>query len=192
VSFEGQPGLPPKGSDKPRVALKHTEDVKVSIQNADLAITRWMARYGLLLLRLSLGLIFLWFGALKFFPRMSPAQDLAIRTIDVLSGSLVPATIALPVLAAWECLIGIGLLVGRGLRAILFLLYVQMLGTLTPVVLLPSELFTRFPYAPTLEGQYIIKNLVLISAGIVVGATVRGGGIVADPPKGTFQRGTAA
>jgi uncharacterized membrane protein YphA (DoxX/SURF4 family) len=168
--------------------LKPTEDVKGSIRNADLAITGWMARYGLLLLRLSLGVIFLWFGALKFFPQMSPAQDLAIRTIAVLSANLVPAAIALPVLAAWECLIGIGLLVGRGLRAILLLLYMQMLGTLTPVMLFPSEIFTRFPYAPTLEGQYIIKNLVLISAGIVVGATVRGGRMVADPRQlGTEQ-----
>jgi hypothetical protein len=40
--------------------------------------------------------------------------------------------------------------------------------------------FTRAPYAPTLEGQYIIKNLVLIAAGIVIGATVRGGGLVSD------------
>lgn len=120
----------------------------------------------------------------KFFPQMSPAQDLAIRTIDMLSGEFVPATVALPLLAAWECLIGIGLLAGKGLRAILFLLYVQMLGTLTPVALFPSEIFTQFPYAPTLEGQYIIKNMAPISAGIVVGATVRGGRIVADPPTG--------
>ena len=84
-------------------------------------------------------------------------------------------------MAGWECLIGLGLLVGRGLRGILLLLYLQMLGTLTPIVLFPDEVFTRIPYVPTLEGQYIIKNLVLISAGIVVGATVRGGRIVPDP-----------
>ena len=104
---------------------------------------------------------------------MSPAQDLAIRTIDMLSGEFVPATVALPLLAAWECLIGIGLLAGKGLRAILFLLYVQMLGTLTPVALFPSEIFTQFPYAPTLEGQYIIKNLVLIGAALYLGGRVR-------------------
>lgn len=165
------------------------ERIGISFQTADLAITHWMARYSLTLLRLSLGIVFLWFGALKFFPQMSPAQDLAIRTIDMLSGGLVPATVALPLLAAWECLIGLGLLAGRGLRAILFLLYVQMLGTLTPVALFPSEVFTQFPYAPTLEGQYIIKNIVLISAGIVVGATVRGGGIVADPPTRESRQG---
>ena len=154
--------------------------IRRSLNRSDLAITRWMARLGIPLLRLSLGVVFLWFGALKLFPNVSPAQELATRTLDMLSGGLVPASVSLPFLAGWECLIGLGLLVGRGLRAILFLLYVQMLGTLTPIVLFPDEVFTRIPYAPTLEGQYIIKNLVLISAGIVVGATVRGGRIVPD------------
>jgi len=150
-----------------------------------------MARYGLSLLRLSLGVVFLWFGALKFFPQMSPAQDLATRTISLLSGGLLPPSVSLPLLAGWECLIGIGLLVGRRLRVILLLLYAQMLGTLTPIVLFPHEVFSRIPYAPTLEGQYIIKNLVLISAGIVVGATVRGGWMVAEPRANVMQRGSA-
>ena len=139
-----------------------------------------MARIGIALLRLSLGVVFLWFGALKFFPNVSPAQELATRTLDMLSGGVVPASVSMPFLAVWECLIGLGLLVGRGLRGILLLLYLQMLGTLAPIVLFPDEVFTRIPYVPTLEGQYIIKNLVLVSAGIVVGATVRGGRIVPD------------
>jgi len=159
------------------------EEVKESLETADRGITRWMARYGLLFLRLSLGIVFLWFGALKFFPELSPARELATRTIGVLTGGWVTAKVALPVLASWECLIGIGLLAGRGLRTVLLLLYLQMLGTLTPVVIFPHEVFIHIPYAPTMEGQYIIKNLVLISAGIVIGATVRGGKIVADPPR---------
>ena len=75
-------------------------------------------------------------------------------------------------------MIGLGLIFGVWMRVTLLLLFVQMLGTMTPIFLFPNEVFTRIPYAPTLEGQYIIKNLVLISAGIVIGATVRGGGIV--------------
>jgi hypothetical protein len=67
------------------------------------------------------------------------------------------------------------------MRGILLLLFLQMLGTMTPLFLFPGEVFTRIPWAPTLEGQYIIKNLVLISAGLVLGATVRGGAVVADP-----------
>jgi uncharacterized membrane protein YkgB len=152
------------------------------LQAADSAITGWMARYGPMLLRVSLGIVFLWFGVLKFFPSASPAEELASRTISVLTGGLIPAAVSLPFLAGWECLIGLGLLIGRGLRGILFLLYMQMLGTLTPIFLFPHEVFVRIPYAPTLEGQYIIKNLVLISAGIVVGATVRGGSMVPEPP----------
>ena len=143
------------------------------LNRVDLAITRWMAGFGIVLLRLSLGVVFLWFGALKFYPNVSPAQELATRTIHTLSGGLVPASVSLSFLAGCECLIGIGLLVGRGLRGILLLLYVQMLGTLTPIVLFPHEVFTRIPYVPTLEGQYIIKNLVLISAAMAVGGTVR-------------------
>jgi uncharacterized membrane protein YkgB len=147
----------------------------------DIRITRWMARHGPVLLRLSLGLVFVWFGALKFLPGGSPAENLATRTISALSGGLVSPSVSLPVLAGWECLIGLGLLSGKLLRATLALLFVQMLGTLAPLVLFPHEVFVRIPFIPTLEGQYIIKNLVLISAGVVVGATVRGGHLEAEP-----------
>ena len=148
---------------------------------ADAAITRWMARYGVTLLRISLGVVFFWFGLLKFFPGLSPATELATRTIDVLTFGKVPQGVAINVLAAWETLIGLGLILGIAMRATLLLLFVQMLGTITPIFFFPELVFTRVPYAPTLEGQYIIKNLVLISAGIVIGATVRGGALVAEP-----------
>jgi uncharacterized membrane protein YphA (DoxX/SURF4 family) len=151
------------------------------LERIDVRLTRWMARNGLTLLRMSLGLVFFWFGFLKFFPGMSPADDLAARTIEVLSGGAVQANISLPVLAVWESVIGLGLLFGIFMRTVLLLLAVQMIGTLTPLVLFPDEVFNRIPFAPTLEGQYIIKNAVLISAGIVLGASVRGGGLVAEP-----------
>jgi uncharacterized membrane protein YphA (DoxX/SURF4 family) len=151
------------------------------LERIDVRLTRWMARNGLTLLRMSLGLVFFWFGFLKFFPGMSPADDLAARTIEVLSGGAVQANISLPVLAVWESVIGLGLLFGVFMRTVLLLLAVQMIGTLTPLVLFPDEVFNRIPYAPTLEGQYIIKNAVLISAAIVLGASVRGGGLVAEP-----------
>jgi uncharacterized membrane protein YphA (DoxX/SURF4 family) len=143
-------------------------------------ITQWMARYGVLLLRISVGIVFFWFGILKFFPNLSPAQDLATRTIEALTFGLVPPMISLPVLATWEVLIGLGLITGKFMRGTLFLLGTQMLGTLTPMILFPAETWQVFPISPTLEGQYIIKNLVLISSGIVIGATVRGGRLVAE------------
>ncbi len=162
-----------------------------SFDRLDKKITTWMARYGLLLLRISLGLVFLWFGFLKFFPGLSPAQDLATRTIEVLSFGLLKPEVSIYILAVWECLIGLGLLAGRFMRATLLLLFLQMLGTITPIFLFPSEVFLRIPYAPTLEGQYIIKNMVLISAGLVLGATVRGGGMVVEPGEPIERPGAA-
>ena len=162
-----------------------------SFDRLDKKITTWMARYGLLLLRISLGLVFLWFGFLKFFPGLSPAQDLATRTIEVLSFGLLKPEVSIYILAVWECLIGLGLLAGRFMRATLLLLFLQMLGTITPIFLFPNEVFLRIPYAPTLEGQYIIKNMVLISAGLVLGATVRGGGMVVEPGEPIAQPGAA-
>lgn len=155
----------------------------------DRRITEWMALHGLTMLRVALGVIFLWFGVLKFFPGLSPAEDLAGRTIEALSLGNIPASVALPVLAAWEVAIGLGLIIGRWMRAILLLLFAQMLGTITPLVLFPAETFVRIPYAPTLEGQYIIKNIVLVTAAIVLGATVRGGELTHEPVVATRQSG---
>ena len=143
----------------------------------DAAITRVLARSGIPVLRIGLGIVFFWFGVLKFFPSLSPAEDLAARTIETLTFGAVRPNLSLPVLATWETVIGLGLISARFLRAILFLLAVQMLGTLTPLFLFPAETFSQFPFAPTLEGQYIIKNVVLIGAAMVVGSTVRGGRI---------------
>jgi len=139
-----------------------------------------MARHGITLTRLALGIVFFWFGALKLIPGWSPAEGLATRTMARLTFSAIAPGTALIVLAVWEVLIGLGLLTGKFLRVTLLLLWVQMLGTLTPLVLFPGETFRVPPIAPTLEGQYIIKNLVLITAALVVGATVRGGQLRTD------------
>jgi uncharacterized membrane protein YphA (DoxX/SURF4 family) len=147
----------------------------------DARITRWMARYGILFLRISMGIIFLWFGALKFFPGLSPAAGLATRTIERLTFGLIAPDVSIIILATWESLIGLGLITGYFIRATLLLLFLQMLGTISPIFFFPKEVFTILPYAPTLEGQYILKNMVLISAGLVIGSTVRGGKVVADP-----------
>lgn len=147
----------------------------------DVRVTRWMARYSVVILRVGLGAIFLWFGVLKFFPNLSPAEELATKTIQTLTFGVVQPDLSLPLLATLETLIGLGLITGKFMRITLLLLVFQMLGTVTPLVLFPSETFTQFPYAPTLEGQYIIKNVVLVAAALVIGATVRGGAVIADP-----------
>lgn len=153
------------------------KDIYRLYERIDRQITELMARYGLLSLRIGLGIIFLWFGALKLFPGLSPAEELVRNTTY-----FVDPDWFLPVLALWEMAIGIGLIIGRGMRLTLLLLFLQMPGTALPLLILPSAVWTTFPYALTLEGQYIIKNLVLVSAGLVLGATVRGGGLVAEPP----------
>jgi len=146
---------------------------RTRLEALDASVIGWMQRHGLTLLRWSLGLVFLWFGALKFVPDASPAADLALRTIDQLTGGALAPRQALGVLAAWECLIGLGLLAGRLLRLTLALLWLQMLGAVLPVFLFPEAVFRQIPLVPTLEGQYIVKNAVLISASLVLGADLR-------------------
>ena len=120
-------------------------------------------------------MIFLWFGALKLVPGLSPAEELVRSTI------FVPPDLAQPVLAIWEVVIGLGLLLGRYLRLTLLLLFAQMAGTALPLVLLPDVVWTEFPYGLTLEGQYIVKNLVVIGAAIVIGKAAHGGRIISEP-----------
>jgi uncharacterized membrane protein YkgB len=136
--------------------------------HVDRRIAGWMRTYGPTLLRLSLGAVFVWFGALKFFDGLSPAESLVRRTVYWVDPDLF-----IPVLGAWEVLIGVGLLYRPLIRGAIFLLFLQMPGTMMPLVLLPEVCFTAFPFGLTLEGQYIIKNLVLISAALVIGGTVR-------------------
>jgi len=136
----------------------------------DRKITEWLSKYGLLILRICLGIIFLWFGILKFFTELSPAEDLVRNTVYFMDPD-----IFIPILALWESVIGVGLITGKYMRLTLLLLFLQMPGTVLPLIILPEKVWTIFPYGLTLEGQYIIKNLVLISAGLVLGATVRGG-----------------
>lgn len=154
------------------------QEIRRRADQIDARITRWMARYSVIILRVALGLVFLWFGALKFIPGLSPAQSLAGQTIELLTFGLIPPAVSVLILAAWECAIGIGLITGLFIRITIFLLLTQMAGTLTPLFLFPAETWTIFPIAPTLEGQYIIKNMVLVGAGLVIGATARGGRMV--------------
>lgn len=146
----------------------------------DRRVTHWLAEHGLTILRVSIGLIFVWFGFLKFWPNLSAADQLATETIDRLSLGIVTGDVARVLLALLETTIGIGLVTGKFMRLTLLMLLGQMLGTVTPLFLFPSVTWSD-PLVPTLEGQYILKNIVLVSAALTIGATVRGGGLVDDP-----------
>lgn len=140
-----------------------------------------MADHAIGFLRISVGVVFVWFGIPKFFPGVSPADELATDTISVLTFGLVEPAVSRVLLALLETAIGLGLITGRFMRLTLLMLFAQMIGALTPLVLFPDLTWTGVPLVPTLEGQYIIKNLVLVSAGVAIGATVRGGGMLDDP-----------
>lgn len=137
-------------------------------EQLDTNISHWMASTGFPVLRVGLGIVFFWFGLLKFFPGLSPAEGLVRNTVY-----FVDPNFFLPILAAWETLIGLGLITNKFMRLTLLLLFLQMPGTAMPLLILPDVVWTVFPYGLTLEGQYIVKNLVLIGAGLVLGGRVR-------------------
>jgi putative oxidoreductase len=152
----------------------HRNRASTVIRAAETRLIEWLARYSVDLLRVSLGLVFLGFGVLKFFPGLSPAQELTGETIQLLTFGLVPDQVALPVVATIETTIGVLLLTGRWLRIGIALLVVAMVGILSPLILLPDELFRGRLYEPTLEGQYVLKDIVLLSAAFVVAASALG------------------
>jgi len=133
----------------------------------DRAIASFMDRIGVRLLRYSLSVVFVWFGALKIVD-MSPAHDLVRDTV-----TWVPFDLFYPILGWWEVLIGLFLLYRPTLRIAVLLMFLQMPGTALPLFVLPEVTFTDFPFGLTLEGQYIIKNLTLVAAAMVVGGTAR-------------------
>ncbi len=138
----------------------------------DRAVSGFMRRWGVPALRLSLGVVFIWFGLLKPLG-ISAAEPLVLATVKWLPVGDPALWVA--VIGWWEVAIGVGFLVPGATRIAIALLGLQMVGTLLPLVVLPDVTFQpgRVPYAPTLEGQYIIKNLLIISAALVVGGTVR-------------------
>ncbi len=127
------------------------------------------------MLRFALAVIFVWFGALKFF-QASPADDLVRRTIYWLSPD-----IFIPILGVWEVVIGVCFCFRSTLRLALLLLAVQLPGTFLPLVVLPGVCFASLPFGLTMEGQYIVKNLLIIGAALVVGGTI-------NPPAGERVR----
>ena len=151
------------------------------LDQLDRAATGLMAQYDLRLLSVSMGLVFAWFGALKLQSGVSPAEPLIRDTLDFLPGSLIDPLIML--LAVWEVAIGIGFLSGKAKRIVLILLLMQMGGAMSPLILSPDRLWETFPLVWTLEGQYVFKDIILISAGLVIGATNRGGGLSAKRPR---------
>jgi putative oxidoreductase len=148
---------------------------------------RWLVAHSIALLRASLGAVFLAFGVLKLFPGVSPAENLVKATTDLLTFGLIPGSVALAGVAVLECVIGLLLIAGgRAMRGAIYLLTIQLVGILSPVVLLTARLFSGPHHAPTLEGQYVLKDVILVAATLVLAATLRGATLTsADTPSDT-------
>lgn len=135
-------------------------------------------RYSIAALRVSLGLIFLGFGVLKLFPGVSPAESLIEATGAAITADVMPGAAFVAATGAVEIVIGLTFVSGRFMRAATWLLMAQLVGVLSPLAVVAPRLFSGPYHAPTLEGQYVLKDLILVAAGLVVAATVRGGRLV--------------
>ena len=117
---------------------------------------------------LAIGLVYVWFGALKFLPGLSPAENLAVSTIHELSLHLFSDQLALILLAIWEVSIGVLLIFNLYKRAALYLALLHIVLTFTPFIFFPELVFTQAPFGLTLVGQYIVKNLIILGVLVVL------------------------
>ena len=120
------------------------------------------------ILRLSIGVIYFWFGSLKFFGGLSPAETLASDTLRILTLQMIPENVSYILLAFGETLMGAFLIFNIWPRITILLAMAHMCCTFTPLVLLPDVSFNEMPYSVTLTGQYIMKNMVIMSALLVL------------------------
>jgi len=164
-----------------RARLPAQADIGARLRAFEATAQRWLIAYSIAILRISVGAVFLGFGVLKFFPNVSPAQNLVEATTSILTFGLVPGAVALVAVATLETVIGLCFLLGRGMRAAAYLLVIQLVGILSPIVLLPGRLFSGAGIAPTLEGQYVLKDFIIVGAALVLAATVGGARLVARP-----------
>lgn len=130
-----------------------------------------LERYSISLLRISLGLVFLGFGIVKFFPGLSPAEDIAAATIERLTFGYIAGDHAVLMTAIVETFIGLTLVTARFVRLGLVVLTGALVGIMSPLVLFTDQLF---PHGPSLMGQYVVKDIVLAAGAMVVAAYALG------------------
>lgn len=175
----------PTQIDQPETARAHHDNVdptapeppqsapsasRVTVADLGATVHRWLDRHSITLLRVSMGAVIFGFGILKYFPGVSPAENLILTTTHLLTFGLMPGQLAMVLLATAECAIGLSLITSRGLHATIYLLVIWALAILSPAVLLPGRLFSGPDHAPTLEGQYVLKDIILLTASLVIAA----------------------
>lgn len=131
----------------------------------------WLAAHSVTILRVCLGLVFLAFAIPKYVPGLSPAAGLAADTIEVLTLGLIGGQAAVFLTAVIETVIGLTLITGRFLKLGLVVLAGALVGIMSPLVLFPELMYAG---GPSLEAQYVFKDIVLAAAGLVIGAQALG------------------
>ncbi len=121
----------------------------------------WLRKRDFLVI--SVGIVYLWFGILKFFPDLSPAEALARETIDKLTLGIIPSKISIMLLAIWETGIGIMLILNKFKQWVIPLALFHIILTFSPLLLFYDEIFINGAFIPSLLGQYIIKNIIILS-----------------------------
>lgn len=129
---------------------------------------QYLQPYKYKLLAISIGIAYLWFGFLKYFPGVSPAEILAKDTITILTFGLIPSDIAIILLAIWETVVGFWLIFLPIKRLIVIAAFIHIILTFTPLFFFPDQSFNNHLYSLTLIGQYIIKNLIIICGLIIL------------------------
>ena len=148
--------------------MKNTYSVQNQFNRLDEKMVRFMSIHGVDYLRTSLAIVFIWFGWLKVIGA-SPVNELVANTVYWISPDFF-----VPFLGYWEILVGIGLLFRFQLRLTLLLFWLQMAGTFIVLVVQPDIAFQAGnPLLLTTEGEFVIKNLILITAGLVIGSTIQ-------------------
>jgi putative oxidoreductase len=156
-----------------------TAEAPSRMRNRLEAITLIVGRHSVILLRMSLGLVFLWFGALKI-TSSTPVAELVANTVP-----FVPAGFLLPALGAFEVLIGLGLVFGRFIGVVVCLMVGHLAGTFLVLVTQPEVAFMHSnPLQLSMTGEFVVKNLVLIAAGLVLATTPAARRELTSAPRG--------
>ncbi len=140
------------------------------LSQVESALKSFLLRWSVDALRVALGIVFVAFGVLKFLPGVSPVEALVDATWGVLTFGIVGGHLALVLTAIIETVAGLALISGVFARFGLVLLAIAFVGILSPLVFFPGELFSEV--GPTLLGQYVMKNVVLVAAALVVASRV--------------------
>ncbi|MEQ9403077.1 MAG: doxx family protein [Cyclobacteriaceae bacterium] len=144
------------------------EKVFLKLREWDGLVIAWLRTHVITLIQLSTGLIYVVFGGLKLFPNYSPAQDLGVDTVQLLTSHLLTPNVSLTMLAIIEVVIGLGLLLNFKRQWMIRIALWHMACTFLPLVFLPDYTFTSTPFSLSLVGQYILKNLVIVGALLAV------------------------